>query len=372
MLAIAAAKLGAARVVAIEIDHDAIGNAEENVARNGVARSRDGDRRRCGALLPLVAPVRVVFANIISSVLIELLPSIAHVASPRRPSDPQRHPGRRARGDGAALARRRLARSSGGRGGMWWSATIARGSDASSPRGRCVAGERVALDDGAAHHVRVRRAGRWPTSCGCSTATGASRWGTIAERRKAAAWWWIVEPSRRDAATSAAGSHRPDRRPRSHASGRREVRRAAGYRVAPGVFRAVAKRVAARRGRSVSREGARAHAERARAVAAARGCPTHARRRVGRRHARRCPSRGRGLLLDVERCAARRRWRASGPLAIAVGPEGGLEAQEMSHRRATAAGDSASLGAIDAALRDGAASPRSLSFEPRSSTAQES
>ena len=39
VLAIAAAKLGAAYVAAIELDPDAIGNAEENVARNGV-----GDR----------------------------------------------------------------------------------------------------------------------------------------------------------------------------------------------------------------------------------------------------------------------------------------------------------------------------------------
>src|SRR5690606_33722392 len=39
VLSIAAAKLGAARVYAIEIDPDATGNAEENIARNGV-----GDR----------------------------------------------------------------------------------------------------------------------------------------------------------------------------------------------------------------------------------------------------------------------------------------------------------------------------------------
>jgi ribosomal protein L11 methyltransferase len=76
VLAIAAAKLGAARVAAIEMDADAIGNAEENVRRNGVS-----DRVRviegfAQMLLPLVAPVRVVTANIISSVVIELLPAI--------------------------------------------------------------------------------------------------------------------------------------------------------------------------------------------------------------------------------------------------------------------------------------------------------
>jgi ribosomal protein L11 methyltransferase len=76
VLSIAAAKLGAARVAAIEIDHDAIGNAEENVTANGVAdrvEIIEGDAR---TLLPLLAPVRVVLANIISSVLIPLLSTI--------------------------------------------------------------------------------------------------------------------------------------------------------------------------------------------------------------------------------------------------------------------------------------------------------
>jgi ribosomal protein L11 methyltransferase len=76
VLAIAAAKLGAARVVAIEIDHDAIANAEENVVRNDVADVVTVFEGDAAVLLPLVAPVRVVLANIISSVLIELLPTI--------------------------------------------------------------------------------------------------------------------------------------------------------------------------------------------------------------------------------------------------------------------------------------------------------
>ena len=82
VLAIAAARLGAARVAAIELDPDAIGNAEANVARNGV-RDRvtviEGD---AAALLPLVAPVRVVLANIISSVLTELLPTMRAALAP--------------------------------------------------------------------------------------------------------------------------------------------------------------------------------------------------------------------------------------------------------------------------------------------------
>jgi ribosomal protein L11 methyltransferase len=77
VLAIVAARLGAACVVAIEMDPDAIGNAEENLARNGVCgvvHVLEGD---AAVLLPLVAPVSVILANIISSVLTELLPVFA-------------------------------------------------------------------------------------------------------------------------------------------------------------------------------------------------------------------------------------------------------------------------------------------------------
>jgi ribosomal protein L11 methyltransferase len=76
VLSIAAAKLGAARAIAIEFDPEAIGNAEENVRRNavdGVVFVVQGD---ANVLLPLVAPVRVILANIISSVVVGLLPAI--------------------------------------------------------------------------------------------------------------------------------------------------------------------------------------------------------------------------------------------------------------------------------------------------------
>ncbi|HEX2778235.1 MAG TPA: 50S ribosomal protein L11 methyltransferase [Gemmatimonadaceae bacterium] len=76
VLAIGAAKLGAARVVAIDIDPEAIENAEQNVERNGVADRVTVIEGDAGVLLPLVAPVRVVLANIISSVLVQLLPAI--------------------------------------------------------------------------------------------------------------------------------------------------------------------------------------------------------------------------------------------------------------------------------------------------------
>jgi len=77
VLAIAAAKLGAGRVAAIELDHDAIGNAEENVLRNRTADRVTVIEGDASALLPLVAPVRVITANIISSVLVDLLPMMA-------------------------------------------------------------------------------------------------------------------------------------------------------------------------------------------------------------------------------------------------------------------------------------------------------
>jgi ribosomal protein L11 methyltransferase len=82
VLAIAAAKLGAARAAAIENDPDAIGNAEENVMANdvaGVVKVIEGD---AGIILPLIAPVRVVLANIISSVILELLPTIISSLAP--------------------------------------------------------------------------------------------------------------------------------------------------------------------------------------------------------------------------------------------------------------------------------------------------
>jgi ribosomal protein L11 methyltransferase len=74
VLAIAAAKLGAGRVVAIEMDFDAIGNSIENVERNGVASQVTVLQGDAAALLPLVAPVSLILANIISSVIIELSP----------------------------------------------------------------------------------------------------------------------------------------------------------------------------------------------------------------------------------------------------------------------------------------------------------
>jgi ribosomal protein L11 methyltransferase len=126
VLSIAAAKLGAARVYAIELDHDAIADAEENVEANGVADRVHVFEADAAMLLPLVAPVRVVLANIISSVLLELLPVIEQSLA----------------SDGAAIIsgilqdeRPMMLDALGGRGwrvladdaeDIWWSASIAR------------------------------------------------------------------------------------------------------------------------------------------------------------------------------------------------------------------------------------------------------
>jgi len=76
VLSIAAAKLGATRIAAIEIDDGAEGSAIENIRMNGAEsaiRYLVGDAT---VLLALVAPVRVILANIVSSVLMELLPDM--------------------------------------------------------------------------------------------------------------------------------------------------------------------------------------------------------------------------------------------------------------------------------------------------------
>jgi len=126
VLAIAAAKLGAGRVAAIEMDLDAIGNATENVERNGVEHTVTVLHGDAAALLPLVAPVSLVLANIISSVLMELSP-LMHRALP---------PGGKAVISGILVSEREDMLSSLAvdgwsleselREGEWWSSVIAR------------------------------------------------------------------------------------------------------------------------------------------------------------------------------------------------------------------------------------------------------
>ena len=82
VLSIAAIKLGAARAAAVEIDHDSIDNAENNLRANGVSGQVEVIEGDAGILLPLLAPVRVVLANIISSVIIPLLPVMKAALAP--------------------------------------------------------------------------------------------------------------------------------------------------------------------------------------------------------------------------------------------------------------------------------------------------
>ncbi|MGI9141409.1 MAG: 50S ribosomal protein L11 methyltransferase [Gemmatimonadaceae bacterium] len=82
VLAIAAAKLGARSVAAIEIDPDATSNAEENVERNGVGGAVHLFEGDAMVLLPLIAPIRVVIANILSSVILDMVPLISSSLAP--------------------------------------------------------------------------------------------------------------------------------------------------------------------------------------------------------------------------------------------------------------------------------------------------
>lgn len=83
VLAICAARLGAEKVIAIELDPDAIGNAEENVAVNRVSDKVHVIEGDAALLLRLVAPVGLVLANIVLSVLVGMLPAIHDSLVPR-------------------------------------------------------------------------------------------------------------------------------------------------------------------------------------------------------------------------------------------------------------------------------------------------
>ncbi len=82
ILAIAAAKLGAQRAVAIEFDAEANPVAERNVERNGVGDRvviLEGD---AGELAPLGSPADIVVSNILRSVNVVLLPAIKAAMAP--------------------------------------------------------------------------------------------------------------------------------------------------------------------------------------------------------------------------------------------------------------------------------------------------
>jgi ribosomal protein L11 methyltransferase len=82
ILAIAAAKLGAQRAVAIEFDAEANPVAERNVERNGVGDRvviLEGD---AGELAPLGAPADIVVSNLLRSVNVALLSAIKGAMAP--------------------------------------------------------------------------------------------------------------------------------------------------------------------------------------------------------------------------------------------------------------------------------------------------
>lgn len=76
ILAIAAARLGASRVVGVELDPEALPVAEQNAVRNGVERTvrfLEGD---AATLTPLLGPADVAVSNILRLVNTALLPPI--------------------------------------------------------------------------------------------------------------------------------------------------------------------------------------------------------------------------------------------------------------------------------------------------------
>lgn len=76
ILAIAAARLGAREVIAVEYDPDANLNARENLEGNGVeGRVKIVEQMADAALLDALGPVDLVLANILSGVIRPLLPA---------------------------------------------------------------------------------------------------------------------------------------------------------------------------------------------------------------------------------------------------------------------------------------------------------
>jgi ribosomal protein L11 methyltransferase len=78
ILGIAALKLGAASVVAVDLDHQALVATRENAVRNGVA-----DRLEIQGVPPRLEAACCVFANILADPLVELEPVLSAACLPR-------------------------------------------------------------------------------------------------------------------------------------------------------------------------------------------------------------------------------------------------------------------------------------------------
>lgn len=85
ILAIAALKLGASHVDAVDVEKAAIRATEENAARNGVADRIDVRLGSVGPDEPFQGQYDVVFANIIARILIELAEPIVAATKPGSP-----------------------------------------------------------------------------------------------------------------------------------------------------------------------------------------------------------------------------------------------------------------------------------------------
>jgi len=82
ILSIAAAKLGAARVVGIELDSESNPVAERNAERNGVTARVSFLQGDAANFAPLLAPADLVASNILRTVNEALLPVVAGVVKP--------------------------------------------------------------------------------------------------------------------------------------------------------------------------------------------------------------------------------------------------------------------------------------------------
>ncbi len=85
ILAIAALKLGASHVDAVDVETVAVRATEENAARNGVADRIDVRLGSVGPGEPFQAQYDVVFANIIARILIDLAEAIVEATKPGAP-----------------------------------------------------------------------------------------------------------------------------------------------------------------------------------------------------------------------------------------------------------------------------------------------
>lgn len=76
ILAIAAARLGAGRVIGVELDPEALPVAQQNALRNGVERTVQFLEGDAGTVTPLLGPADVAVSNILRLVNVALLPAI--------------------------------------------------------------------------------------------------------------------------------------------------------------------------------------------------------------------------------------------------------------------------------------------------------